>query len=207
MRSQQFVLPAALALALGLSACGSGSAAPTESSAPTSRTEETTSSETATASFSEADVTFLQSMIPHHDQANEMANLALGRTQRRELEEFARGIVDKQSAEIQQMRSLLEAAGEDPDGMSGSGHEGMDMEQMPGMMSQDDVAALEELQGPEFDLAFLEMMTEHHQGAIEMAETALVEGENPQVQDLADRIIADQQAEIERMNQWQQEWA
>lgn len=100
---------------------------------------------------------------------------ALERTQRSELEEFARGVVDTQSAEIQELSGLLEAAGEDPDDMPAMDHDDADMEQMPGMMSQDDMAALEALQGPEFDLAFLRMMTEHHEGAIEMAQTVLAD--------------------------------
>jgi uncharacterized protein (DUF305 family) len=199
---------ALLLLTLFLSACGGDEAgAPASSAAPEPSMEsgaDSASETMADVALNEADLTFLQSMIPHHDQANAMASYAAGRTERPEVEEFAAGILDKQSAEIQEMQDLLRAAGEDPEGMTGMGHGDMDM---PGMMDETQIAQLEELQGQEFDLAFVQMITEHHQGAIEMAETVLAEGENSQVEELANRIIEDQQAEIERMGQWQEEWS
>jgi uncharacterized protein (DUF305 family) len=58
-----------------------------------------------------------------------------------------------------------------------------------------------------FDLLFLELMSAHHQGAIEMATTELRDGSLPQVKRLAQQIIDDQQTEIDQFQQWQQEWA
>jgi len=78
---------------------------------------------------------------------------------------------------------------------------------MPGMMDEGRMVALEDLQGQGFDLAFIETMSEHHEGAIEMAETVLAEGENAEVAQVAESIIEAQRAEIDQMRQWQQDWA
>ena len=153
----------------------------------------------SSASLNEGDVEFLQAMIPHHEQATEMARLVDGRTKRNELREFAAKIIDDQSGEIDQMRQLLTAAGAE----EGAGHGGMD----GGMMDESEMTQLGGLSGDEFDLAFLDAMTGHHEGAIEMAEQVLEEGQNPQVADLANLIIGAQQAEIEQMAAWRNDWA
>ena len=75
-----------------------------------------------------------------------------------------------------------------------------DMSSMDGMMSADEMDALGALTGAAFDVAWLQMMIEHHQGAISEAETARDNGSNPGVLALADRIIGAQQAEIDEMN-------
>ena len=66
--------------------------------------------------------------------------------------------------------------------------------------------ALEELEGEDFEVAFIAMMTAHHQGAVEMAEWILERSENPDLQTAAEAVIAAQQPEIDRMAQWLQEW-
>jgi uncharacterized protein (DUF305 family) len=160
------------------------------------------------AAFNQADVAFLQNMVPHHEQAVEMAELVEGRTDRAELLQLAESIVATQSAEIDQMNGLLAAAEEDPtipEGMdhSGAGHGNS----APGMMDDADMAEIEGLQGQAFDLAFLDLMSEHHQGAIDMADEVTTAGENPDVARLAAEVIQAQQAEIEQMAQWRAEWA
>ena len=157
------------------------------------------------ASLNDADVTFLQGMIPHHEQATEMAELVEDRTERDELREFAAKIIADQSAEIDQMKSLLAAGGAEETaseggmaGMPGHGESAMDPAEM---------AELEGLSGDEFDLMFLDMMTRHHETAIEMAQQVLDAGESPQVKDLANAIIEAQQGEIEQMASWQEEWS
>jgi uncharacterized protein (DUF305 family) len=82
-------------------------------------------------------------------------------------------------------------------------HGGM---QMPGMMSETDMSQLMGTRYHDFDLMFLDMMTDHHQGAIEMA-TELHDGSLPEVKRLAQQIIDAQQAEIDQFQQWQKEWA
>ena len=79
--------------------------------------------------------------------------------------------------------------------------------QMPGMMSETDMSQLMGTRHHDFDLMFLDMMTDHHQGAIEMATTELRDGSLPEVKRLAQQIIDAQQAEIDQFQQWQKEWA
>ena len=147
-----------------------------------------------------ADIEFLQMMIPHHRQATEMAEMVASNTERAELRQLADEIASTQSAEIEQMNGLLESAGESPDGMDMGG-------EMPGMMGDAAMSELEGLQGQAFDPVFVDMMTEHHVGAVEMAEGVLADGENAEVRALAEDIIAAQRAEIDQMEQWRQTWS
>ena len=176
--------------ALGLAGCGGG-----EDPAVTAP-----AGSEGTAGLAAAEVTFLQSMIPHHEQATEMAEMVQERTERQELQTFADTIIADQSTEIDQMKSLLEAAGEDVSG----GH-GMGGDSEP--MSDADMAELEGASGNEFDLMFFEMMTRHHEAAVEMAEKVLEEEPSPSVTTLASTIIEAQKAEIEQMQTWREEWA
>ena len=64
-----------------------------------------------------------------------------------------------------------------------------------------------EATGTEFDLAFVEMMATHHQGAIDMANTELKDGSLPEVTRLAQRIIDTQQDEIDQFQRWKTEWS
>lgn len=160
----------------------------------------------ATAAFNEADIAFLQNMIWHHAQGVEMARLAADRATRPELEQFAGKIIADQSREIETMRRLLaEAGAKSPyEGMEGMPHGGRGM---PGMMDEQQMSRMRNLQGEQFDLRFLEMMTVHHQGAIDAAQQVLQRDQNPQVTDLAQQIITAQQAEIEQMATWRQQWS
>ena len=81
----------------------------------------------------------------------------------------------------------------------GDGEMGMDSD-MPGMMSEEEMADLEAAQSEEFEQMWLEMMIEHHEGAIEMATAEQSDGEYPAAIDLAEAIIAGQQAEIDEMH-------
>ena len=155
---------------------------------------------TSGAEFNDADVSFAQDMIPHHQQAVRMAQMAADRADSEEVRQLAADIEAAQAPEIEQMTAWLEAWGEDvPDDMSGmEGMEGMDM---PGMMSEDQMQEMESASGAAFDQMFLESMVEHHEGAIEMAQTEQAEGENPDAVALAEKIETDQQAEIQTIEQ------
>jgi uncharacterized protein (DUF305 family) len=151
------------------------------------------------ADVNEADVAFAQGMIPHHRQAVAMAELAEDRAESAEVVDLAQRIKAAQDPEIEQMTGWLEEWGQEvPDEMGHGGMSGMDGG-MPGMMSEEDMAAMGDASGPAFDEMFLTMMIEHHEGAIEMAETELADGQDPEAKELAQAIIDAQQAEIEEM--------
>jgi uncharacterized protein (DUF305 family) len=147
-----------------------------------------------------ADAAFAQGMIPHHAQAISMARLAPTRASSAEVKDLAAKIEAAQDPEIGLMNSMLTAWGSptvspDPNGM----HATPDGASMAGMMSGEQMTQLAALSGPAFDRAFLEMMMQHHSGAIQMAQAEQAQGSNPQATDLAGRIIADQQQEILQM--------
>lgn len=148
--------------------------------------------------FNDADVTFAQSMIAHHEQAVEMASMAQERASRPEVKQLADKIEAAQGPEIETMTGWLEDWGQDvsSDSESGMDHSGSDRS---GMMSDADMESLGAVTGVEFDQMFLEMMIEHHTGAIEMAKTEQQDGENADAIALAEKIEADQTAEIAQM--------
>ncbi|MDN4175598.1 DUF305 domain-containing protein [Nocardioides sp. SOB77] len=150
------------------------------------------------AQFNDADVAFAQSMIPHHEQAVEMATMAQERASSTEVKQLADKIAAAQGPEIDTMTGWLEDWGQEvsSDSMGGMDHSGGDM---PGMMSDTDMESLGAATGAEFDQMFLQMMIEHHTGAIEMAQTEQQDGENPDAIGLAEKIEADQTAEIAQM--------
>ena len=153
------------------------------------------------AGHNDADVAFAQQMIPHHQQAIEMAKAAETRAESQEVKDLAADIEAAQDPEIETMTGWLESWGEDvPDeGMSGMDHGGMFSDDMAGMMSDEDMSALENATGAEFDQMFLTMMIEHHEGAIEMAKTEKADGEYADAKALADDIETAQTEEIQTM--------
>ncbi|MGH3451183.1 MAG: DUF305 domain-containing protein [Haloechinothrix sp.] len=150
----------------------------------------------------QADVMFARQMIPHHQQAVEMAKLVPSRTSNSDVVKLAEEIEHAQDPEIQTMTGWLEQWGAPAPttGMDGGmDHGGMDGE-MPGMMSPEDMEKLEQAKDAEFDRMWMQMMIEHHRGAIDMAETELKQGSNTEAKQLAQQIIDAQQAEITTMN-------
>lgn len=160
----------------------------------------------SSASLNDADIEFLQGMIPHHSQAVEMAELVGDATDRTELVDLADGIIATQSEEITLMSGLLADAGLDPSepGMAGMDHDNAPM--MDGMMTGQEMTAMRGLSGADFDVVFAEAMIEHHQGAISAAETVLTEGSDPEVARLAQAVIEAQTAEITELTAWLVEW-
>ena len=154
------------------------------------------SEQSSPAAFNAADVSFAQMMIPHHEQAVEMAELAVDRAESQEVNDLAAEIEAAQAPEIETMRGWLEEWGESVN----TGMEGMEgmagMEGMEGMMSEEQMAALEAASGQAFDELFLTQMREHHEGAVMMAEEELEKGEYPEAKELARTIVDTQRAEI-----------
>jgi uncharacterized protein (DUF305 family) len=149
----------------------------------------------ARSDFNDADVTFLQMMYPHHAQAVDMAKLVAGRSQNQQVITLAQNIEKAQGPEMTQMTGLLESFGK-PAPTADSGHTGMDMS---GMMSAEQMTSLEGLSGAEFDRMWLQMMIDHHTGAIDMSNTELRDGSNADAKKMAQAIIANQEAEITQM--------
>jgi uncharacterized protein (DUF305 family) len=145
------------------------------------------------AAFNTNDADFLRMMIPHHQQAIEMAELAETRAKSPQLKAFAERIRVAQAGEIAQFKAWLAARGLDPET---PGHDHGDM---PGMQSPEAMRSLAAAHGETFDRLFVAMMTDHHQGAIEMARTVLTLGINPWVEEMATSIAHEQAVEIDRM--------
>ncbi len=146
--------------------------------------------------FNDADVEFVQGMIPHHEQAVEMARMASDRAESAAVQDLAERIEAAQGPEIETMEGWLEDWGQSAsDEMSGMGHGGSG-----GMMSDGDMDELEGMSGASFDEMFLTMMIEHHEGAIEMADREVADGQNEEAVALAGAIIETQEAEIEEMD-------
>jgi uncharacterized protein (DUF305 family) len=154
---------------------------------------------TDASGFNDADVEFAQGMIPHHEQAIAMSEIALdpasGASQ--EVVDMASQITAAQDPEIELMTGWL-AAWEQPVEMDTS--DGHDMADMPGMMSAEEMDGLDTMSGADFDSAWLAMMIEHHEGAIEMAEEVQDAGNNADVLALAEEIVTAQRQEIDEMN-------
>ncbi|MFD0902515.1 DUF305 domain-containing protein [Actinomadura sediminis] len=172
------------ALAIGLSACGGDGGAPA-SAGHSGR------SASAGAAHNAQDVMFAQMMIPHHRQAVEMAELAATRAGSPEVRELAVQIAKAQGPEIRTMTGWLESWGEPEAGHAGHG--------MDGMMSGEQMTELEGLSGAAFDRAFLEMMIEHHEGAVTMARDEQARGGFPDAKAMAGAIVRTQRAEIAKM--------
>ncbi len=149
------------------------------------------SSSSSNSNYTGADIMFLQMMIPHHQQAIDISNLAMKNSQDPELLELAKIIARDQAAEIKQMKAWLKDAGASED----MGHS---MDGMGGMLNDDELAALSAATGKEFDTLWLKGMTEHHDGAIHM--TQMIEDtQNVDIKAFGAKVIKDQSEQIAQM--------
>jgi uncharacterized protein (DUF305 family) len=158
----------------------------------------------AQAAFNDADVRFLQAMIPHHQQAIDAAKLVTGRTDRSQLIKLAEAITASQAAEIQTMESWLQRWQQPMPATAAMAHEG---EHVWGMMSEGQLDWLARLDGREFDLGFTTSMKTHHLGAIKLASSILREGRSPELRMLATQILTAQQDEVDQLNRWHNAWS
>jgi len=139
--------------------------------------------------YSQNEIMFAAMMIPHHEQAVTMSNLALTNTTNPGILDLAQRIKAGQEPEIVQMNTWLDG------GYSMMGHDG---HQMGGMLSDEDLAKLGTLKDKAFDEMFLTAMIEHHEGAIQMTQM-IANSSNSEVKTLVDNIISSQTKEIEEM--------
>ncbi|MFI6096216.1 DUF305 domain-containing protein [Lentzea sp. NPDC051213] len=149
------------------------------------------STDTQTGTRTTADVTFAQDMVPHHEQALEMAKLVPSRSSNDNVRGIAGRVEKAQDPEIAQMKAWLEQWGAPKKEHEGHG--------TTGMMNPDEMANLEKATGAEFDRMWLGLMIKHHEGAVEMAKTELAQGKDAGARKLAQAIIDGQQQEITEM--------
>ncbi|MBF4479000.1 Uncharacterized conserved protein, DUF305 family [Rhodococcus rhodochrous J3] len=220
----------ALAVVFTAAAC-SDSDTGTTAATSSATTSATTSAADDTAPHNQSDVMFARMMIPHHAQAIEMSDMLLAKEGiPEEVTALAEQIKAAQGPEIDEMNSWLEQWGEPqmPGGMPGPGHNMPGMTSMPmtsmpgmgrgmpdsddmpgmggmggmgGMMSAQDMQALSDAQGTEATRLFLTHMITHHEGAIDMAEAVIRDGQYPDAVEMARTIVETQQREIETMRQ------
>lgn len=162
------------------------------------------SSPSASASASKgrhnaADIAFAQGMIPHHRQAVEMAELASGRAKSAEVKKLAEAIEKAQDPEIRTLSGWLTSWGENVPAEGATDHSST--HGAAGMMTAEDMEELRKASGAAFDTAFMEMMIEHHEGAVAMAETERADGSYAPAKKMAGQIISSQTAEIDRMSE------
>ncbi|WP_051217674.1 DUF305 domain-containing protein [Nocardioides insulae] len=150
--------------------------------------------------YTDADVGFVQNMIPHHQQALTMIDLVAARTDTTDLPKLTERMAISQLDEIAQLERWLTERGEELPGVHhehGSGH---DM-QMPGMLTDAELSQLSAARGARFDRLFLQYMIRHHEGAVIMVQDLLngEGGQEPAIFQLAQHIESDQTIEISRM--------
>jgi uncharacterized protein (DUF305 family) len=142
----------------------------------------------------DADVLFMQMMVPHHQQALDMSALVAERAESPQVHGLAERITTTQRGEIAVMESWLDRNAAHAGHGGHHAHDGM-----PGMATAEQVAALTAARGAEFDRLFLELMIAHHGGAVTMATGVLTSGSALEVEQLATDVVTEQTAEISRM--------
>jgi uncharacterized protein (DUF305 family) len=146
-----------------------------------------------------SDEAFIDAMVPHHQGAIAMAEVALKNAEHEEIKELSRNIVSTQQSEIEELKSIKK----EEFGTSNVPME-MSQEQMRGMGMMMDPQRLSKREP--FDEAFIDAMIPHHQSAIQMAQVASKQSKIPEIKGLAGNIVSAQKREIEQMKQWRKEW-
>ncbi len=153
-------------------------------------------------SYSAADLQFMRDMIPHHQQALDMTELVADRTSRNRMIELAQRIEASQKDEIDLMSQWLRERDEDVPDTDWRGHAHAHHHTMEGMATEEEMEQLEQARGDDFDRLFLELMIEHHRGALVMVEDLLEHpgaARDPELFEFTTDVTNDQEAEIDRM--------
>ena len=193
MRYPRTLTAAAVALTFAVTGCSSSE------SPPTSTVE-------AAKPYNDADIAFATDMIQHHAQALQMVDMTMGRKLSPKVAALGEDIRMAQAPEIEQMVDLLDDWDNQPipetsrDHANAHGDGAVEMDTtMPGMMSREEMEALESTRGAAFESTWLTAMIEHHQGAIEMATTEKDKGEDNKAKALAHDIVEAQGDQVETM--------
>ena len=146
-----------------------------------------------------SDRAFIDAMVPHHQGAIAMAEVALKNAEHEEIKELSRNIVSTQQSEIEELKSIKKEE-------FGTPNVPMEMspQQMRGMGVMMDPQRLSKREP--FDEAFIDAMIPHHQSAIYMSQVAQEESKIPEIKELAENIVDAQKREIEQMMQWRKQW-
>ncbi|MCA1728389.1 MAG: DUF305 domain-containing protein [Actinobacteria bacterium] len=146
-----------------------------------------------------SDERFIDAMVPHHQGAIDMAQVALQNAQHPEIQQLAQNIIADQQAEIDELKSIKQQE--------------YGTSEVPMEMSSDEMKMMGTMQDPSelanedpFDKAFIDAMIPHHESAIEMAQVAQENTDDPEIRKLAQGIVDAQQAEIQEMTDWRAEW-
>jgi uncharacterized protein (DUF305 family) len=140
-----------------------------------------------------ADVAFAQNMVPHHQQAVDMAELIPRHTSNPKMLVIARDMSADQQSEIRALSRLLDKWGESA-AMDHGDHEGMPG--MPGMVDPATMNQLQSLDGNAFDALWMRSMISHHRGAVAMAQDEIAHGQSQDAITMAHNIVTTQQREI-----------
>jgi uncharacterized protein (DUF305 family) len=164
----------------------------------------------AQAKTTAADRAFVREMVPHHQMAVEMAEMARRDADHRRIKTLARSIIEDQNTEIRELTAIRKRLNVKP---LPSGHEhhelmmrdaetlGLTMDEMGMSMDMSDLDGAKP-----FDKAFIDMMITHHQGAIRMARAELDKGGSAELRAIARAIVSAQKREIAEMNRWRKQW-
>lgn len=216
--ASRHLLALALApLALGgtLAACGDSDSTGNKPGDMAGMDHHSDTKATTNATAADVDQAFVRQMIPHHQMAVTMAETAQQQAEHQELKTLADDIIASQNKEIEAMRDIAGDLDVTPDapmseGAMGEGKSmgadaatlGLGMDEMGmsmGMMDLEDADP--------FDLAFIDEMIPHHEGAIRMAKAQLERGENAELKAISTAIIAAQEKEISDMSDWRAAWS
>ncbi|MFL6121528.1 DUF305 domain-containing protein [Actinophytocola sp.] len=193
---------AVVALAAGCSGSDTSGGSGSDLSGMDQSQTSTAADSAGQAEHNDQDIAFAQGMIPHHQQAVDMAKMAAEKATNPKVKDLAGRIEGAQDPEIQQLTGMLDAWNASMPGMSGmpttSGMPGMDMSG-DGMMTDEEMGQLEQASGADFDRMWVQMMIKHHQGAVTMAKTELEQGSNAGAKALAQKIVDAQKSEITEM--------
>jgi uncharacterized protein (DUF305 family) len=190
MRRRVLIIGAAgLAALLTMTACSGSDNKSATSGTSSAGSSAAANSTPATGAHNQADVTFAQGMIPHHEQhCIQMSDIILGKQGiDPRVVQLANQIKAEQGPEIQQMKSWLSQWGQPTTSMA------------PGMMSDQDMTALQNAQGVDASKQFLTGMIQEHQSAIAMAQDEIKSGQYPPAVALAHSIVTNHQQEITTM--------
>lgn len=156
--------------------------------------------------MSGVDKHFIEQMIPHHEGAVDMAELALQKSKRPEIKTLATAIIKDQTKEIVDMTAWYKDwfGGTVPKGSAGKMSGGMMSSGGMHMGGQEDMASLENAK--DFDKAFLEAMIPHHQLALMMVQMLKAGSNRPEMLQLVENITVSQSKEIQQMQAWYTQW-